>query len=186
MNMKELPLTLAQGQAAVHRVLAELLLRRIPCYIPAVDVGVDIALDDGTRLQVKSSKLRSVRSGGRNPNSPSLGPAYRFSLSMKLHGNFDQGSWRRHASSRPYTLRKYSEEVNFLVLWGIDEDRFWIVPADVCNERQGLVLYPGKRVPQVCPTQQPFARVVHSYEGRWDQLMPTPEAAPLRAVEEAS
>lgn len=183
---KGLPHTLSLGQAGVYRACSELLLRGVNCSIPVVDTGVDILLHDGRRVQVKATKLAARRS--KDKQAPSLGPAYRFTLSVKQHGNFDQGSWRRTATSRPFVLRSYSDEVDFLVLWGVDEDRFWIVPAAVCDQRQCLVLYPGRRVPQARKSADvgALASVVHPYEGRWDLLGPSvEEEAPMRLVGEA-
>jgi len=161
---------LALGQAGVYRVCAELLVRGVNCAIPTVDTGVDILLLDGRRVQVKATRLASRRS--KDKQAPSLGPAYRFTLSVKGFGNPHQGSWRRHASSRPFVLRSYSNEVDFLVLWGVDEDRFWVIPAAICDQRQCLVLYPGHRIPQIRTSSDvaAFGSVVHTYEGRWDLL----------------
>ena len=185
-----LPRSLALGQAGVHRVCAELLLREIPCYVPLVDIGVDVQLGDGRRLQVKATRLRGVRNRGQNPTAPSLGPAYRFSMSRQFTCNYNQGSWRRNTTSRPFILRKYSDETDFVVLWGVDEDRFWVVPASIFDHRQGLVLYPGRRVPCVRSGSDvaAFASVVHQYEGRWDLLDPAEpqqEETPLRVVGES-
>jgi len=86
-------------------------------------------------------------------------------------------------------LRSYSSEVDFLVLWGVDEDRFWVVPAAICDQRQGLVLYPGRRTPQVWKSSDvgALASVVHPYEGRWDllELPNVEEEATMRLAGEA-
>lgn len=95
-------------------------------------------------------------------------------MSRTFTGNYNQGSWRRTAGSRPFVLRKYSDETDFVVLWGVDEDRFWVVPATVFDNRQGLALFPNKRVPVAHHTQYPpFSHTVFSYEGRWDLLVPS-------------
>lgn len=60
--MRKLPENLAQGQAGVYTVAAQLLLRgHNPC-LPAVDIGADIVLDSGVKVQVKSALTREVRS----------------------------------------------------------------------------------------------------------------------------
>ncbi|MGH9424321.1 MAG: hypothetical protein ACRD3J_30390, partial [Thermoanaerobaculia bacterium] len=52
--------TVLQGQAGVHRVLSELILRGHRPYTPSADTGVDILLGSGVRVQVKSTMRASI------------------------------------------------------------------------------------------------------------------------------
>lgn len=100
------------GQAGVYAVASNLLLRGINVMFPAVDSGIDLVAEGGIRIQVKSSRL-SVNKGMPVP-------AYHFNLSSWAAGA--DGKWKRRS-------RSWSEVVDYLVFWGIDENRFWIVPA---------------------------------------------------------
>lgn len=88
------------GQAGVLRASSELLLRGVETYFPSVDLGCDLrTLTAG--IQVKSAHL-TVQAEGRN---------YYFFL-------LDKGRERK-AETQP----------DLHILWGVDEDRFWIVPS---------------------------------------------------------
>jgi DNA-binding transcriptional ArsR family regulator len=105
------------GQAGVFRVASELLLRgHIPAF-PTVDDGVDIVLDNGLRIQVKARRLM-VRRGYPQ------GVYFFCSRDRKLHA-----STNRKARGRSST-RTLSEVCDFFVYFGIDEERFFVIPAD--------------------------------------------------------
>lgn len=94
------------GQAGVFRVASRLLmLGHVPSF-PSVDTGVDIILDNGLRLQVKSSHLRHHKGYPFG--------AYCFSAEDNNFGN---------------RKRDWTKVCDFLCFWGIDEDRFFVVSA---------------------------------------------------------
>jgi predicted DNA-binding protein YlxM (UPF0122 family) len=94
------------GQAGAFRVASELLLRGHVPSVPAVDTGVDIILDNGLRLQVKS-------------------------VSLRPHPGYDQGAYCFSIKDNNYGSKKrdWAKVVDFLIYWGIDESRFFVVPA---------------------------------------------------------
>jgi hypothetical protein len=148
------------GQAGLHRVLAELLRRGVNAYIPAIDVGVDLLTGTGLRVQVKSGRLRT-----RNATAPAMrGPAYFFAPSVKYRGSPER-------RQRGWTFRRFAEEVDFVVFWGIDEDRFWIIPASLADGLKSLVLHPGRTTGQ----QGSRTQAVYAHERRWDLLGAAPE-----------
>ncbi len=106
-----------RAQAGVWAVASQLALRgHVPCF-PGLDVGYDIVLGSGLKLQVKSAALRF----NTHMNYPQ--GAYGF--------NLRRGAWDSKAkkySRKNY--RSYSEVADFFVLWGVDEDRFFIVPTE--------------------------------------------------------
>jgi hypothetical protein len=122
---RQLPGNLAQGQAGVHRVASELLLRGINPTFPAVDIGGDLLIDHGVRVQVKSAHLVTRKVGKVEVT------AYWFKLSTK-------------AVVRKKTIklvpRIFSDECEFVILWGIEQNRFWIVPSPVLDGRQLVVV----------------------------------------------
>ena len=152
--MRSLPENLAKGQAGVYAVAAQLLLRGItPCF-PAVDIGADIVTHEGVRIQVKAGSFRHVERV--YPEG-----AYWFKLSTRA---VVKGS-----AVIKRIPRVFSEECEFVVLWGIDHNRFWIVPAPVLDGRQLVILGP---------------------EGRWidadeDAVCIDARAMPLRSVAKA-
>ncbi len=94
------------GQAGVYRVASELLFRGHVPYLPSVDTGVDILLDNGLRLQVKARHLQS------HPAYPE--GAYPFSMKENNFGS---------------KKRDWTKVCDFLIFWGINENRYFIVPA---------------------------------------------------------
>lgn len=123
------PMNLLQGQAGVYRVASELMLRGYnPCF-PAVDHGVDILIDEGVRIQVKSAHVRfhsKVFPDG----------AYWY----KLHqAAYVSGNNTIHKSR----ARIYSEFCDFVVFWGIEGNYFWIAPSATFDGVSCVVLNPS-------------------------------------------
>lgn len=157
------------GQAGVYRVASELSLRQISVYFPSVDVGVDLITSTGKRLQVKTATIRN------RVSQPHLGLGYYLSFGWEQHGN-KQRAVRRG--------RTYSSEVDLFVIWGVDEDRFWICPASIFDGGQGMLLRPGKTGGVI---RKGIAQHVYEYENRWDlitanQRLPHVPALPLCIV----
>src|SRR6185503_18402337 len=98
------------GRAGEYSVAAQLLVRGIMVHFPAVDKDVDLIAGNSLRIQVKTSRL-----------SPSRVSGYAFGLGQKRLGK---------AVERKY-LREYVGVVDFLICWGLDENRFWIFPTSV-------------------------------------------------------
>lgn len=106
------------GRAGEYSVAAQLLVRGIPVHFPAVDTGSDLIAGERVRIQVKSARIfqGTARCAARK--------GYVFSLNTAVP------NW---ANGRKKTrLRDWSSVCDYLVFWGIDENRFWIVPASVC------------------------------------------------------
>lgn len=142
------------GQAGVMRVASELMVRGENVLFPQVDTGVDLLTGHGLRVQVKSAHLNNRY--GRLGYALTLG-------------------WRQRGSKQtPARRRPYSEEVDYIVIWGIDEDRFWIVPAAVLDNIQCLLLWAGRTEPihKGAKKDNP-SRTVYKCEGRWEDLLPT-------------
>ena len=127
--MRKMPSKITQGQAGVYTVAAQLLLHGINPSFPAVDRGADIITDWGTRIQVKCSYRRKSIWGG----------TYHFCLGMPPYVN--TGIQRKRSDSRIF-----SEECDFFVFWGIDDNRFWIVPSAMTDGRTSVVMV-GKDTP---------------------------------------
>ena len=99
------------GRAGEYATAAQLLSRGIMVHFPAVDKDVDLIAGNSIRIQVKTSRRAVYRNSG-----------YVFGLGCKRIG--------KHASKSKY-LRDYSKVVDFLVCCGLDDNKFWVLPAGV-------------------------------------------------------
>lgn len=119
---------LLTGQAGVWQVASQLALRGLNPYFPGVDLGCDLLVEGRIRLQVKAASLRKherVYPEG----------AYHFKF------------WQAAIVTGSNTIRRrgqrdYSTCVDYVVLWGVDENRFWIVPASLLAHTSGIVVGP--------------------------------------------
>ena len=147
-----------RAQAAVWIVAGQLALRGHVPMFPGLDVGFDIMLGNGLRIQVKSATLR-IQSGVNYPDG-----AYSFAL---RRGAWDSNDKRYKRSS----LRPYSEVADFFVLWGMDENRFFILPTKGCKKaiwfsRRGSISKSNNRKTFDVVTAKRLAE----FEDRWDLL----------------
>lgn len=124
------------GSAGEHAVAAQLLLRSVvPCF-PAVDVGVDLYTTAGCRIQIKSAHLCTTPAIVRK-NTEGV---YRFSFPQHYYRNSSNRGPVNHVRIK---RRQFEEFCDVVVLWGIDQNRFWIVPAKLLNGLQGIDLGPN-------------------------------------------
>ena len=128
--MRQLPENLAQGQAGVYTVAAQLLLRGIDPSFPAVDIGYDLIADGNIKVQVKSAHL-----GFKNAfKTTKAGAGYAFKLATRAVVS-------KHVVQKRVS-RIFSQECDFVVLWGIEENRFWIVPAQLLDGKVAVYVGP--------------------------------------------
>lgn len=117
-----------QGQAAVYRVVSELIFRGMRVSLPCVDDhGVDLYAGP-VRIQVKSAFYRKDKT---YPTG-----AYWFKLT---HGSIVTGN----NTIRKSGGRQFSAECDFVVFMGIDEQRFWIVPSAMLDRSTLVTLMLG-------------------------------------------
>lgn len=124
MASRKAPQNLLQGQAGVYRVASVLCLQGLNPFFPAVDHGVDILADGLIRIQVKSAHLRTDRVYPQG--------AYWFKL----------GRTAIREKRQVWEQVGFTEFCDFVVFWGIEQDRFWITPAAALTNHQCLVLGP--------------------------------------------
>ena len=167
--------TQLQGQAGVWAVASQLAIRGHVPIFPGVDYGWDLMIENGLRLQVKTSRLGSQRKRGT-----SIYPGYSFNLRKT-----ELGYQKRVRSVK----RDWRDVADFFVLWGVDENRFWIVPTATANrcairfcqfepseiDLTGRIRG-GKNLQYLQAVQRKAA-----YEGRWDLL----DTASIEAISEA-
>lgn len=111
-----------KGQAGVWAVASQLALRGHVPLFPGVDIGYDLVSHNGLKLQVKVATITLGSKAAYYPTG-----AYVFNL---RRGVWDMTTNR---ASRKES-RTYQDVADFFVLWGIDENRFWIVPTSVTQK----------------------------------------------------
>ena len=126
--MKQAPQNLLVGQAGVWRVAAELARRGVNPLFPGVDHGYDLSTDGHCRIQVKSAGLR------KNRSTPKGAYWFKFWQSSIVSGRNNI----RHRGARDYSLC-----ADVVVLWGMTEDRFWVLPTTAISTTQCLLLGPS-------------------------------------------
>jgi hypothetical protein len=128
------------GQRGVYRVIDELLERGMVPSLPVVDVGYDIVVDGRVRVQVKASRL-VVKPRWKTP-------VYWFCLAWSR-----STGRRRLDGTREYTAgpRNFAKECDFVVLWGKDQNRFWVIPSSVVDKRSTVIVGPDStKVSRTC------------------------------------
>ncbi len=130
------------GKAGEYRVMSELMLRGHVPLTPAIDNGTDIVLDNGLRIQVKTSHLNH-----KKHNSYKLG-LYRFT--------FMETGYRAKYQNM---IRDWTKRCDFFVLWCIDEDRFFVMPA---TTDRGVILITAKKEDRAAVIDVAAAKLMHS------------------------
>ena len=114
----------AIGKAGEYAAASKLALIGHNVLFPSVDEGYDLMLGNGLKIQVKAASLIFQ-------NAPMYKEGvYSFDLRRCV---YDASTKKRGPSTQKY--RTYKEIADFYILWGIDEDRFWIVPTSIKNKR---------------------------------------------------
>jgi hypothetical protein len=123
--------SVALGQAGIHRVVSELIIRGFCPFSPAFDTeGVDVMLREGVRIQVKTTALHQY--------SKDKQPSYNFELRST--------SWTGANRKMLRTKRDFEKECDFIVLWGVDEDKLWVIPSRVLNGKGSIRISPESRL----------------------------------------
>jgi hypothetical protein len=122
--MREQKQSALTGKAGEHAVAAQLLLRDIVPLWPSVDRGCDLMTEQFCRLQVKSAHLYHHKNG----------PRYFFPLpKTRRVPNSD-------TTVKLITKKLFVDICDFVIFWGIEQNRFWIVPSRLCDEVVGVEL----------------------------------------------
>lgn len=144
------------GQSGVWAVASQLGLRGHNCLFPTVDNGYDLMIENGLKLQIKSRYLI-----GRDCKAY---PHWMYSFDLR------RSIWDSKLG-RVKGFSSYSQIADFFVLWGIDENRFWIVPSslDQSSVNIGSRLSNQNRGTQHDCRESKLRRM-ESMEDRWDLL----------------
>ena len=118
------------GTAGEYAVAAQLLIRDMPVYFSAVDVGADLLADNGCRIQVKSSRIRTTAKMVKQHGEG----VYTFPLPQGRRVVLSKTSTRFHKYDR------ISTKCDVIVFWGIEQNRFWVAPSTLCDDTFCFVL----------------------------------------------
>lgn len=114
------------GMAGVYAVAEQMCLHNHVPVFPGVDIGVDLMTEDGLKIQVKSACL------SRHKQFP--GGCYHFAV----HCSDVQ---KRGKIYQKRQMTEYAEICDFVIMVGLTEGRFFVVPA---SEVKGSVLLESK------------------------------------------
>lgn len=125
---KNKAVNVAKGQQGVHRIVSELIGRGYEPYLPVIDTGIDVLLGSGVRLQVKTTQrpTKHWRQAGR------------FCFTLATSQSIVKKQYVKGKS------RKFSEEVDFVILHAVEANRFWIVPAAILDNRNTVTFADGQ------------------------------------------
>lgn len=122
--MREAKHAALTGKAGECAVAAQILLRDMAVLWPAVDVGYDLETETGCRVQVKCAHFY---------NHPD-GPRYHFPLpKTRRQPNSDK-------TTKLVTRKTFADVCHYVVFWGIEQNRFWVVPAAMADSCTGVDL----------------------------------------------
>jgi len=104
--------SLLLGKAGEYRVSSELILRGHTIYLPGVDDGIDVIIDDNIKIQIKCGQKRERKQKDTT--------VYSFNVRAS------QYNYHHDKKPKPHLLKN----VNYVICWAIDDDEFYIIPAD--------------------------------------------------------
>jgi hypothetical protein len=133
------------GEQGVLLVAAKLLELGMNPYAPFVDDhGVDIMLPSGLRIQVKAAHLSRQRKNDKHRQ-------YQFSCQQNVYGTGGR------ARALTWKHRVFAKECDFLVLVGLNENRFWVVPSAAADAYGGTSIILGQVSP---PTAEEIKELI--------------------------
>ena len=121
------------GTAGEHAVAAQLLVRGVCVFFPALDCGVDLMCANGCRVQVKTAHLTYCKAHSRTY------PEGVYQFEFKRWRAIAMNSKQSRRAERP----KLYEYCDVVALWGIEQNRFWIVPAKTFRDTQRVHVGPS-------------------------------------------
>lgn len=112
------------GRAGELRVASELLLRGYRVHLSLVDSGSDLILDNGKKIQVKCCH------NCPNPKQK----CHRYVFAFKHWQGKKEGK-------RVQRYTGLASEVDFVILWCIDDNQFFVIPANKVLGRKTITIY---------------------------------------------
>lgn len=135
------------GAAGELRVMSELVLRGSNPARTHIDHGVDLILETGIRIQVKTAT--------RFKNKANNSTYYHFCVG----GRYSLKNGQRN--------RKVSVPVDFYIFWCVDDNDFYIIPDSVVKDRIGDTTYFQVDVYPNSPNQRGR---YEKYKNKWELI----------------
>lgn len=148
------------GKAGELRIRSELLLRGFSPAVFDQDTGVDIILENGKRLQVKTS-LKPIYS------KKDYSWRYSFRVrALQLRPKVGTGLYEKK-----FTKDSYAGKVDFFILWLIENDLFYIIPEGEVGKKLSLVIPTPNKLRKYKKHSWKGSESKYSkYLGNWEQL----------------
>lgn len=131
---------MAIGKAGELRVASELFIRGYEVWLSLIDSGADLIVGENhLKVQVKTARRRTGRWGNT------------YTWTFK--------SWRQkegHYITHPL------EGIDFAILWAVEDNIFYIIPANFIRGRYSIVLWPNSK-------RGVWSRYV-AFKDNWDSL----------------
>lgn len=148
------------GKAGELRVRSELLLKG---FCPAVfdqDMGADIFLSNGKKLQVKTS-LKPINS------KKDYSWRYSFNVRQAQFRPAENGLYERKQ-----TRSNYSGEIDYFVFWCVKDNVFYIIPEEEVGGKISLVIpTPKKDRKYIKRTWKESTSKYEKYKNNWEVLV---------------
>jgi hypothetical protein len=146
------------GKAGEYAVASQLLTRGMNLFLPCSDTGVDLMAENGCRVQVKSAHLRCSPSVIKHYTEG----VYTFHFPKRKYLATSKGEVRERIN------RKFSDYCDVVVLWGIEQNRFWVVSADLLDGIQCIALGHNRKGGS---SQTNLSALVKASENAWHTIL---------------
>ena len=147
------------GKAGELRVRSELILRGFNPAVFDQDSGVDIILENGERLQVKTSL---------NPSYSKKGYSWKYTFRIRA-AQFrpkENGLYERK-----FTKDSYKGKVDYFVFWLVKDNIFYIIPEKEVGGKISLVIpTPKDKRKYEKHTWKKSTSKYEKYKSNWEQL----------------
>ena len=141
------------GKAGEYRVLSELILRGASPALTCVDNGIDLVLENGKRIQVKTSnKPQFSKSNGNGYKLKNPSEYYAFSL--------------RHGKKG----KKLEYNFDFLIVWIIPLNRFYIIPKEDVKDIKTILINKKEEISNSPGGINKYQARFVQYKDRWELL----------------
>jgi hypothetical protein len=148
------------GKAGELRVRSELLLRGLSGAAFDQDMGVDVIVSNGKRLQIKTAIKPSL-------DKKAYSWRYSFSIRQPQVRGIGDGLY-----SRKYNKRDYSEVVDYFVLWCVEDNVFYIIPEGQIGAKVSIAIATPERL-RTYKLNKKFKSTskYEQYKNNWEQLL---------------
>jgi len=148
------------GKAGELRVRAELLLRGISCAVFDQDTGIDIVLENGKKIQVKTSS---------KPFNDKKSYSWRYSFSIRTPQVRNAGNG---LYEKKYTKDSYKGIIDYFIFYCVKHDLFYIIPQNEIGQKTSIVVpTPESQRTYKKHKENKSTSKYEKYKNNWEQLL---------------